>query len=677
MCVFGQSSLSESRLVWGARLEAASLEAQAMALDSDGTAYFIGRATIAYPHTNRYGTWSPGGRVQDGTVVVKTDNRGILVWSSVLWNSRGHAIAVDAAKNVYVTGDADGASFPTTTGAFRRSLPWVSAFVVKLNPSGILQYSTLVGSDTGFSSGRAIAVDRSGYAYVAGSASYGVFPTTPGAFQRTPRPEQDLYVEDGFVTKLNTDGSGLLFSTLLGGSGPDRILKLTIDSAGSIYVFGDSSSADYPVTAGAYRSKGILFVTKLNSTASALTFSTFVGDEFFYGWNLAIDASSSVYVAGSTYPLLPSRGVVRKLHQDGTGLVYERVIPSNLNTSIVGLAVDAVGNVLVAGHTSASDIPIPQPCFLPSLDGAASSSDFLMRLDPSGRIVDGGYPSLSGPSWSMRAIDLDSAGNVYVIKESFLAKLAPGARASAPLRLRCIGHGATLTKSPLAAGEVVSLFGEGIGPDQPAHLETDASGKVTTALGGTQVFFDGLAAPLLYAQARQINAVVPWEITNRKTARICVVYRGESTNCITAPVAELSPGIFRLSGTRAAVLNHDGSANSPGRPAVPGTVISLFVTGSGPSIPPQTNGEITYAPLPRAIRPVQIRFRIITGFMRWSNVAGEVLFHGPAPNLVSGVTQINVRLPGSNATGDLTLRMESSAGEAVTDSVQVYIGAAR
>src|SRR5204863_6336 len=143
----------------------------------------------------------------------------------------------------------------------------------KLNPTGTaLVYSTYLGGSD-FDTGVGIAVDTSGNAYVTGRALSTNFPTTAGSFQTTLGGGGDA-----FVTKLNPTGSGLVYSTFLGGSrGQEEGFEIAADAVGNAYVTGFTSSTDFPTTAGAFQttigSTHSAFVTKLNPTGSALVYS--------------------------------------------------------------------------------------------------------------------------------------------------------------------------------------------------------------------------------------------------------------------------------------------------------------------------------------------------------------------------------------------------------------------
>src|SRR3989449_4869999 len=243
----------------------------------------------------------------------------VLAYSTYLGGStidQGFGIAVDSAGNAYVAGDTISTNFPTTPGAFQTTFggPFCcmgDAFVTKLNALGSgLVYSTYLGGG-GNDQGNGIAVDSAGHAYVTGFTLSTNFPTTPGAFQTASGGGPDA-----FVTKLNALGSGLVYSTYLGGSGDDEGNGIAVDSAGNAYVtgltFSFPASNNFPTTPGAFQTTsflGVPFVTKLNPTGSALVYSTYleVFGGFFVdeGLGIAVDSVGNAYVTGETFTFNP------------------------------------------------------------------------------------------------------------------------------------------------------------------------------------------------------------------------------------------------------------------------------------------------------------------------------------------------------------------------------------
>jgi hypothetical protein len=218
----------------------------------------------------------------------------------------GSGIVVDGSGNAYVTGYTWATNYDVTVGAFQITYGGGStdAFVTKLNASGSgLVYSTYIGG-SGEDRGLGIAVDGSGNAYVTGITWSTDYDVTTGAFQTTNGGNYDV-----IVTKLNASGSGLVYSTYIGGSGDDWGNAIAVDGSGNAYVTGYTQSIDYDVTVGAFQTTneegslggGDVFVTKLNASGSALVYSTYIGGGLYdEGSGIAVDGSGNAYVTGST-----------------------------------------------------------------------------------------------------------------------------------------------------------------------------------------------------------------------------------------------------------------------------------------------------------------------------------------------------------------------------------------
>ncbi len=278
-----------------------------IAVDSAGDAYVTGFTdSLNFPTMNAFQP-SLGGGLLDAFVTMLNPVGSALLYSTYLGGSgdeQGTGIAIDSSGNAYVTGNTGSTNFPTTVGAFQMSLSGVGdAFVAKINPSTSgqtsLTYSTYLGGN-GSDEGFGIAVDSSGSAYVTGLTYSTDFRTTSGAFQKTLNGTQNA-----FVTKLNAVGSALVFSTLLGGSDHDQGSAVSLDSGSNVYVAGKTQSVNFPVTSDAFRSSSQTandaFVTKLNSDASSLIFSTYLGGtNLNIATGIAVDAAGSAYVTGFT-----------------------------------------------------------------------------------------------------------------------------------------------------------------------------------------------------------------------------------------------------------------------------------------------------------------------------------------------------------------------------------------
>jgi hypothetical protein len=320
-------------------------------------------------------------------------------------------VAVDDAGRAFVTGGAGSTDFPTTPGAFDRTLGgFGDAFVTKLNPAGsALAYSTYLGGSRGdFSSD--IAVDDAGRAYVTGITGSANFPTTPGSFDRTFGGSNDA-----FVTKLNPAGSALAYSTYLGAGRSEEGSDIAVDDAGRAYVTGQTFSAAFPTTPGSFDRTlgdavfgfGDAFVTKLKPAGSALAYSTYLGGRSSdLGSGIAVDDAGRAYVTGeiesttgsSDFPTTPGAfdrtlgglrdAFVTKLNPAGSALAYSTYLGGRLPEFDSGedfgsdIAVDVAGSAYVTGTTGSSDFPTTVGSFDRTLGGSGDA--FVTKLKPAG-----------------------------------------------------------------------------------------------------------------------------------------------------------------------------------------------------------------------------------------------------------------------------------------------------
>jgi hypothetical protein len=343
--------------------------------------------------------------------VAKLNSTGTaLIYSTYLGGSDsdvGLGIAADSSGNAYLTGNTNSSDFPTTAGAFQRAFGgsgggiqfelgaslrpvFGDAFVTKLDPSGVLLYSTYLGG-SGSELSRGIAVDSGGNVYVAGVTSSTNFPVLHAFQSQSPGGA-------AFVTKLNATGSSLVFSTYLGGN--DWANGIAVDTMGSAYVTGATVCAttarctDFPTTLGAFQptpngSDQLAFVTKLIGDGSALEYSTFLGgsDGQESGRGIAVDAAGNAYVTGVTtsfsFPTTPgafepsaptaspslcsSNAFVSKLDPTGASLVYSTYLGGTGCDESFAIALDSGLNVFVIGLTSSAtaagtdDFPLVDP----------------------------------------------------------------------------------------------------------------------------------------------------------------------------------------------------------------------------------------------------------------------------------------------------------------------------
>jgi len=355
----------------------------------------------------------------------------VLVYSTFLGGSNfdwDKGIAVDSAGSAYVTGFTYSSDFPTTTGAYDITSNGVDAFVTKLNASGTeLIYSTFLGG-TEYEEGKGIAIDTAGNAYVTGLTNSSDFPTTAGAYDTTYNGNGDV-----FVTKLNASGTGLIYSTFLGGIELDLVYGIAVDSVGNAYAAGLTTSSDFPTTVGAYDTTftgtGDAFVTELNASGTGLVYSTFLGGvNVAEAQAIAVDEAGNAYVTGLTnssdfpttvgaYDTTFNGGdydaFVTKLNDSGSGLIYSTFLGGSDYDWGNGIAVDELGNAYVTGSTRSSDFPTTADAYDTIYNGTGDA--FVTKLNASGTGLI--YSTFLGGVDYEEAfgIAVNDEGNAYVI----------------------------------------------------------------------------------------------------------------------------------------------------------------------------------------------------------------------------------------------------------------------
>jgi uncharacterized protein (TIGR03437 family) len=220
----------------------------------------------------------------------------------------------------------------------------------------------------------------------------------------------------------------------------------------------------------------------------------------------------------------------------------------------------------------------------------------------------------------------------------------------------------------IAPGEIVTVYGRMIGPDESAAAQVMPGGSLGTSLAGVRVFFNGLAARILYVSADQINAIAPSKIAERDSVEIEIEYQGERSNRVTARVVRAAPGIFTRDGSgvgQALAVNEDGTLNSLANPARLGSAITIYSTGAGPSDRAVPDGEILgdAVTIPRAPVSVWACCDWIYGFVE-EPYRLEVLDSAGVPGSVAGLLKTRVRLSRVTAT---QLPVAMQIGAAMTD----------
>ncbi len=419
-------------LAFSTYLDGSGLDsAKAVAVDASGNIYVTGQTdSLNFPAAGALQGQSGGG--VDVFVAKLNPSGASLAYCTYLggsWDDRGFAIATDGSGSAYVTGWTSSPNFPTTSGGRQRVLGGGrDAFIAKLNATGnALVFSTYLGG-AGHDSAYGIGVDTSGSVYVAGDTYSTNFPAI-GGFRTTNTGRQDA-----FIAKLRSDGSALLWSTYLGGSGDDAAKALAVDSAGAVYVTGASDSPNFPVANAIQAASGggqDAFVAKLSPDGTALAYSTYLGGSGGsvgsneLGTGIRVDAGGSAYVAGVTsstnFPTASPLqahfaggtwdGFVVKFNPAGTALQYSTYLGGVGIDYPTGLAVDSTGAATVTGYTSSTDFPIVGAV----QDRPAGGYDaFVAKLSPQGNgLLESTYFG-GNDNDAANGVSLDPAGAIYI-----------------------------------------------------------------------------------------------------------------------------------------------------------------------------------------------------------------------------------------------------------------------
>jgi hypothetical protein len=414
-----------------------------IAVDAVGNAYVTGY-TIPPTFPTTPGSVSPTvGSTDLMPFVAKFNPTGTALVYSTYLGGAGEGIAVDAAGFAYTTGWPYPNFFSTTPGALNMGRGGIG--ITKLNPQGNQRiYAARFGSN-GTDDVRDIAIDTQGNAYVTGLTSCGLaacdFPIV-----NAPQPNY-AGGGDAFVSKLNSTGSALVYSTYLGGSSGEEAWDIDVDPAGNAYVTGNTFSFTFPTTPGAFDQtfncpqppfcNPDAFVTKIPPTGSAFGYSTYLGGRGSErGWSIAVDNAGHAYAAGQTdgrfagfpdegFPTTANAfkrfgsidGYVTKLNPTGSALVYSTLLGGGdgsgcFTERIRGIDVDRIGNAYVVGMTDCNTFPVVNA--LQSTPTSFREEAFLTKLNPTGSSL--AYSTyLGGPRYDEGyAVAVDSSGSAYV-----------------------------------------------------------------------------------------------------------------------------------------------------------------------------------------------------------------------------------------------------------------------
>jgi uncharacterized protein (TIGR03437 family) len=668
---------------------------------------FIGDASdyqVARIRTDAQGNTYIGGTRSSGALsemfVMKLDPAGNIVLFNALGGKGGEAVAdlaIDAAGDIYLAGSTSSPDFPLHNALQATPGP---GFLLKLGPD-----ATQVAYATYFPAAiSGLAVDSSGNAYVTGRTTSPTFPVTSG-LPAGPASGGVVGGSGAFVTKISAAGSQIVYSAVLVGHGKNcgccsscfTSLRTTagvaigVDAAGNAYVAGNTDTYDLPATTGAMLTQGVgAFVAKIRAAGTSLAYLTYIGPTYYpispntnpanAARDIAVDAAGNAYVTGWTFdpafpatpgayqtaydgpsyasgvadihPIPPSDAFVLKLKPDGSGPVWGSYLGGAGADSAASIAVDASGNVWIAGTTVSADFPNPQ--------GWSQGGDFVAGFSSSGASLAyaGRYPDGS----ISRSIAADPMGLAHVAGASgIVAAIEPG-RTPTP-RIFGIANAAFGTVGGhISPGELISLYGSHIGPATPVSFTPTSAGFVPTSLGGVQVLMQGHALPLLYVSDSQINAVAPF-FSSSSSPTLNVVLNSAASPEFPVVNLQTDPQIFQNADGSAKAVNQDGSLNSAAQPAPAGSIVSIWATGIGRSLSSFEDGQIPTA----AADTISCAVYYDDGAVQRP---ADIQYAGPAPGMVAGVVQINFVVPEN--LGYVSL-LAVQAGTRVSSYVSLYV----
>ena len=461
-----------------------------------------------------------------------------------------------------------------------------------------------------------VAVDVSGNLYIADTANNRIRMVSPSG------------------TILTIAGNGN--AAFEGDEGPAIQAALhaprgvAVDSAGNIYIADTLSLRVRYMTANSYI-----------HTLAGSGIAGFSGDGG-QATGAAIDQPSSVAAdaAGNVY-----------FTDEGNGRVRQ-VTPAGVITTVAGGGTNGPGD---GGPATQAVLAAPKAVLVDASGNlyiTDSGQNRLRMVTPNGGIAtiagngnccytgDGGLAA-SGELNVPWGLAMDAGGKLYLADSAnnAIRQVAPVTSGSFILQVTNAASGQT---GAIAPGEIVAIYGAGLGPAQPAQYQAGGTGPVATQLGGTQALFNGIPAPLLYSSAGQVSAVVPYEVTGSQVS-VTIQYQGRTTAAVSVPLAASAPAIFSLnaSGTgQARAFNADGTPNSVANPAAAGSTVTIYATGEGETSPVAEDGQIDGPNPPQPVLPVA------------ATVGGEaaaVLTAGGVSGQIAGLLMVQVQLPSAIA----------------------------
>ena len=605
----------------GPATDATFLDLQGIAIDQAGNLYIVdcdydsGNARIRKVSTGGVITTVAG----NGTTGFSGD--GGPATSAQL--SGAEAVAVDAAGNIYIADSYNNRLRKVTPDGIINTVAGANAASLSSSGDGGPATSAQLGIPHG------VVVDAAGNLYIADGRLQKV---TPDGIINT--------VANVSGTSLAMDAAGNLFTTTPGAvekispSGAiTSIIQLSgngiaVDGAGNLFV--GAGGLVYKISPNGIRTTvagGGKIIPNDGGPATGAQLNNVTG--------VALDGEGNLYFS-ETYghrvrKVTPNGTITTVAGTGGEGFSGDGgpATTAELNGPD-GLAFDAAGNLYIA-DTYNSRIRVV------TADGIIHTIAGTGVLNPSGGYSgDGGLATVAQLRYPW-GVAVDQQGNVYVADtfDSVVRLLRPTHNS---VFISSVVDAASQQSSPVSPGKIVVIYGAGMGPAKLAQNQA-SNGQISNQVGGTTVSINGIAAPVLYASATQVAAIVPYAVSG-SSAQVNVAYNGQTSPSFPVPLAPSAPAIFTSNqtgaGQIAAVHAVDGTINSAVNPVKVGAYVSFYATGEGQTSPAGVDGKVNSSTPPTPVLPVTVTVGGMRAFVQYA---------GEAPGQVAGLIQINVQIP--------------------------------
>ncbi len=626
------------------------LGATAQASDAAGNSYFA--ATIAdaagkNPPFPTIGGVGCGNYIDQlvacsDVAVYKYSSAGVLQFVTYLSGQTEESagfigLAPDGA--LVVAGTTNSADFPVTSAAAQPAYAGPPAslndddsavsgdfFAVVLDASGFLQAGTFLGGPNADTMGTAaLGSDGSLYFLPVWLGQFSTqMPVTSGALLSSCQSDP---CQNGYVARLSPALDKLIFGTYLPGI---QQATAQLYSDGSVYYAGTFTTG-FPTTPNAYQTQnaggydGIL--ARLDPTGSKLLFATyFGGPNTDWILTIAVAPDGSVWAGVSSFMECCVNIQAQLIHLDASGSRLLADLPIYPDQMVV----DAAGDLFTLAEGPISVSPN-------ALLGGSCGGDAYVELNSAGQQLFATYLPVEVNGFA----GANAQGTPYLVTSSGLLQVVQSEPAATTPFAGCVVDAASFgVEQAVSPGQMVTIFGSGLGPIPGVSFQL-VNGQVPTSLGGTQVLINGEPVPILYSSYGQLNLILPYSLTVGTQSSIEIVSNQTSANELSGlEVQAAGVTIFQVNGA-AVALNQDGTMNSPQNPAQPGSTVMLFGTGGGQTNPPSVAGGIT----PLGLRPLIANVQVEIAYSPTAPIVLNSEYTGAAPELLSGVAQVNVTLP--------------------------------